>query len=63
MPVMVWLTYEVIAFYLNMFGVVFFLFVSTFTQFKTIRDRLNLAGNMRKNLDFLRYASEDLHWW
>jgi hypothetical protein len=29
MPVMVWLTYEVFAFYMNLFGVVFFLIVST----------------------------------
>jgi len=29
MPVMVWLTYEVFVFYLNLFGVVFFLMVST----------------------------------
>lgn len=29
MPVMVWLTYEVIVFYLNLFGVIFFLFIST----------------------------------
>ena len=30
MPVMVWLTYEVFVFYLNLAGVVFFLIVSTF---------------------------------
>lgn len=47
MPVMVWLTYEVIAFYLNLFGVVFFLLISTQAQFKNIRDRLGLAGKMR----------------
>lgn len=63
MPVMVWLTYEVIAFYLNLFSVVFFLIISTFVQFKTIRDRMNLAGNMRTKMDFLRYAYDDLHWW
>lgn len=63
MPVMVWLTYEVFAFYMNLFGVVFFLMVSTYVQFKTIRDRLGLAGDMRDRLDFLRYCYEDLHWW
>ena len=62
-PAMVWLTYEVIVFYLNLFGVVFFLFISTQVQFKTIRDRLGLAGDMRSKLDFLTYASDDLHWW
>jgi len=30
MPVMVWLTYEVFVFYMNLFGVVFFLMVSTY---------------------------------
>lgn len=63
MPVMVWLTYEVVAFYLNLFGVIFFLFISTQVQFKSIRDRLNLAGDMRSKLDFLRYCYDDLHWW
>ena len=63
MPVMVWLTYKVFAFYMNLFGVVFFLAVSTYVQFKTIRDRLGLAGDMRERLDFLRYCYEDLHWW
>lgn len=63
MPVMVWLTYEVIAFYLNLFGVVFFLLVSTVAQFKTFRDRMGYAGDLRKKLDFLKYAEEDLHWW
>jgi len=63
MPVMVWLTYEVFVFYLNLFGVVFFLMVSTYAQFKTIRDRLGLAGDMRDRLDFLKYCYDDLHWW
>lgn len=63
MPVMIWLTYEVIAFYLNLFSVIFFLIISTFVQFKTIRDRKKLAGNMRTKMDFLRYAYDDLHWW
>ena len=63
MPVMVWLTYEVFAFYMNLFGVAFFLMVSTFAQFKTIRDRLGLAGDMRDKMDFLKYCQDDLHWW
>ena len=63
MPVMVWLTYEVFVFYMNLFGVAFFLMISTFAQFKTIRDRMGLAGDLRDKIDFLKYASEDLHWW
>lgn len=63
MPVMVWLTYEVLVFYLNLFSVVFFLLISTQATFKTFRDRLGLSGDMRRKLDFLKYAQEDLHWW
>ena len=63
MHVMVWLTYETVVFYLNLIGIIVFLFISTRVQFKTVRDRLGLAGDLRKKLDFLTYASDDLHWW
>jgi len=61
--VMAWLTYEVIAFYLNLISVVFFLIIASFKQFKTIRERLGYAGQERKYLDFLAHCMEDLHWW
>lgn len=44
MHVMAWLTYEVVAFYLNIISVVFFLIVASCKKFKTIRERLGFAG-------------------
>ena len=61
--VMAWLTYEVVAFYLNIISVVFFLIVASFKRFKTIRERLGLAGQQRRKQDFLNYVREDIHWW
>lgn len=61
--VMAWLTYEVLAFYLNIISVVFFLAIAGCKKFKTIRERSGFAGNMRKKMDFLQYVREDLHWW
>ena len=61
--VMAWLTYEVVAFYLNIISVVFFLIVASFKKFKTIRERLGFAGQERKSVDFLTYVKDDIHWW
>ena len=63
MHVMAWLTYEVWVFYVNILGIMFFLFVASFVQFRSIRDRLGFAGNMRTRMDFLRYCENDIHWW
>lgn len=63
MHVMAWLTYEVVAFYLNIISVVFFLIVASFKKFKTIRERLGFAGQERKSVDFLTYVKDDIHWW
>jgi len=63
MHVMAWLTYEVVAFYLNIIAVVFFLIVASFKKFKTIRERLGFAGQQRKSMDFLTYVKDDIHWW
>ena len=54
--VMAWLTYEVVAFYLNIISVVFFLAIASFKIFKTIRERLGLAGQHRKKKDFLTHC-------
>lgn len=63
MHVMAWLTYEVVAFYLNLIAVAFFLLVASFKKFKTIRERLGFAGQQRKTMDFLTYVKDDIHWW
>jgi hypothetical protein len=54
--VMAWLTYEVVAFYLNIISVVLFLAIASFKRFKTIRERLGLAGQQRKKVDFLTHC-------
>mmetsp|Transcript_4816 Transcript_4816/g.8258 ORF Transcript_4816/g.8258 Transcript_4816/m.8258 type:complete len:207 (-) Transcript_4816:1176-1796(-) len=61
--VMAWLTYEVVAFYLNIVSVAAFLFVASFKRYLTIKERLGFGGNMREHMDFLTYCFEDLHWW
>jgi hypothetical protein len=61
--VMSWLTFEVLCFYLNLISIGAFILVNHFKTFKSIRDRLGLAGQARKKLDFLAYSQFDLHWW
>lgn len=61
--VMAWLTYEVLAFYLNIISMGAFILIQNIKKFRSIRDRVGLAGDQRKKLDFLVYSKEDLHWW
>ena len=61
--VMAWLTFEVLMFYINLISLSAFIFIQNFKQFKSIRDRVGLAGNARKVQDFLNYSKDDLHWW
>ena len=61
--VMAWLTYEVLAFYLNLIALGVFIFIQNFKKFKSIRDRIGLAGDHRKNKDFLMYSRDDVYWW
>jgi hypothetical protein len=59
---MSWLTLEVLCFYLNLISIGAFILVNHLKTFKSIRDRLGLAGQSRKKLDFLAYSQLDLHW-
>ena len=61
--VMAWLTYEVLTFYLNIISMAAFIFIQNFKKFRSIRDRVGLAGDQRKNLDFLVYSKDDIFWW
>jgi hypothetical protein len=61
--VMAWLNFEVFAFYLNIISLGVFIFIQNIKKFKSIRDRVGLAGDQRKRLDFLNYAKDDIHWW
>ena len=62
MVVMAWLTYELIAFYLNIIALMVFLFVASCRKFSTLREREGFAGKMRKTRDFLQYCKDDVHW-
>mmetsp|Transcript_11711 Transcript_11711/g.19768 ORF Transcript_11711/g.19768 Transcript_11711/m.19768 type:complete len:355 (-) Transcript_11711:871-1935(-) len=61
--VMAWLTYEVLAYYLNIISLSVFIFIQNIKPFRSIRDRLDLAGNARKKMDFLVYSKDDVYWW
>ena len=61
--VMAWLTYEIVAFYLNIISTAVFLVIATLTDYKTIKERLGYAGNARKHQDFLYYCIEEIHYW
>ena len=60
--VMAWLSYEVIAFYLNIIAMGVFILFSSCKKFYTLRDRMGLSGDRRKSQDFLNYIKEDIHW-
>ena len=55
-PVRAWLTYYVIAFYLNLIAMAVFLAIASCRKFKTMREREGFAGTRRKNMDFLSYC-------
>jgi hypothetical protein len=54
--VMAWLSYEVMAFYLNIVAMSVFLLLSSAKKFYSIRDRLGLGTDQRKKNDFLNYC-------
>ena len=62
--VMAWLSYEVLAFYLNIVAMaLFMLFNGLFRiKFRSIKDRQGLLPESRKSQDFLTYCKDDLHW-
>ena len=58
-----WLTIEVLLFYINLGSLGWFIFFNMIKKYRSIRDRVGLAGRQRKHTDFLNYAKEDVHWW
>jgi len=60
--VMAWLSYEIVAFYLNIVAMSVFLLFSSLKKFYSIRDRLGFATGDRKTMDFLNYCKDDIHW-
>jgi len=61
--VFAWLTIEVLLFYVNIGSLSCFIFFNLFKKYRSIRDRIGLAGRHRKEMDFLNYAKDDIHWW
>jgi transposase-like protein len=53
---MAWLTYEIIAFYLNIISIAVFLVLAVFLKYRTFKERLGFAGSLRKYQDFLIYC-------
>jgi len=60
--VMAWLSYEVVAFYLNILAMCVFLLLSSCKKFVSIRERIGFSSQLRKTTDFLTYCKEDIHW-
>lgn len=60
---MAWLSFEVMAFYLNIAAMAIFLLMSmTCKKYRSVRDRCCMLAEPRKKMDFLTYCSEDMHW-
>lgn len=56
------LLYEVIFFFTSILGMIFFLIFSRVFSFRTIRERAGYGAYQKKNMDFLEFVSEDIHW-
>ena len=59
---MAWLTYEVVAFYMNIMAMGVFLLLSSCKRFISMKERLGLAPELRKKEDFLTYCKDDIYW-
>ena len=54
--------FEVMIFFYSIFAQMLFLLLSRFASFQTIKERLELGGNMRYRRDFLEHVKEDVHY-
>jgi hypothetical protein len=50
-------------FYLNIISQVTFLVFTRFFKFRTLRERYNLGGNKRYEIDWLEFVQDDFVWW
>ena len=60
----VWLLYEIVLFYANIFSQMLFIFISRVYSFKTLKEKLitNFSKKMRYRVDFLDFVKDDIHW-
>ena len=58
----VWLLFQVMMFYFNILAQIFFLVITRFAKFRTIRERLGYGGQKRYETDFLDFVKDDIQW-
>lgn len=58
----VWLLYECFIFYFYIIAIWVFVMFTRVFDFNTLRDRANIAGDIRHNMDFLDYCRNDSFW-
>lgn len=58
----VWLVYQLLMFYFNVFSQMMFLSFSRIVSFYTIRERAGFGGDKRYVIDFLDFCKDDFHW-
>ena len=54
--------FEVLIFFFSIFSQMLFLLMSRFASFRTIKERLELGGNIRYRRDFLEHVKDDVHY-
>lgn len=58
----VWVTYQIMTFYLNILSQIVFLLFASCLRFRSSREKEELDGQKRNQQDYLEYVSEDIHW-
>lgn len=58
----IWLIFYLLIFYFNIISQIVFLVVCRVFEFRTIRDRMQLGGDKRNQIDFLDHVRDDVHW-
>lgn len=58
----IWLIFLLMIFYYNVLSQIIFLVVSRFCRYYTLRDRVDLGGEKRYQVDFLDHVKDDIHW-
>ena len=60
----VWLLYEIVLFYANIFSQMLFIFISRVYSFMTLKEKFitNFSKKMRYRVDFLDFVKDDIHW-
>ena len=57
-----WVFTQVIIFYSNFISQLLFILITRLCRIYSFKEKLNVAGNMRKNMDYLEFFSNDICW-